>query len=452
MEEIETMINVQMIKKKKSGVIEKLKQRAKQLATTAKEEERIRRKLVVTAKEKERIRRKLVVTAKNLENARIATRNVLEDLWVEKERLTETNAKDEAMLASIGDGLVATDKEGRITLVNDAFEKILGWDQSEVKGKLFSEVVHMADEFGKELAISERLLTKVLKGHTTTTTTTTTGAYQRKDGAFFPVAFTIAPIIVDAKIAGVVEVFRDITHEKELDRMKSEFIAIASHQLRTPLTSIQWVVERFTKKEALTPKGKEYLNDIHLSVKRLNELVDLLLNLSRIEEGKVGITPEPVEVIGFVKSFLSENVPLQDKKGLKVVFEDHPVELRVKTDKSALRNIVQGVFSNALEYTPAGGRIDVSIQKNDDIFVIKIKDTGIGIPKAEQSHIFEKFVRANNAKLYKTDGTGIGLYIAKRATDLLGGEIRFESEEGKGSTFFVSLPLQLLPEKGEKQQ
>lgn len=382
-----------------------------------------------------------------LEDVRKATSNLLDDLEKERKVIITEKAKDEAVLASIGDGLVATDTGGRIILVNSAFEKILGWNESEVKGRVLSDVLYTTDEFGKEIPKSERLLTRILKERITTTTTTTTISYRRKDGTFVPVAVTGAPIVAGSELIGAVEVFRDITTEKELDRVKSEFISVASHQLRTPLTGIQWVVERFTKKEQLTPKGKEYLDDIHASAKHLTELVDLLLNLSRIEAGKVGITPEPLEVIGFVKSFLNETIPLQDKKELKMVFEDHPAELAVNTDKSAMRNIVQSLISNAIEYTSVGGSIEVAVQKKKDTFVIKVRDTGIGIPKAEQSHIFEKFVRATNAKLYKTDGTGIGLYIAERSVNRLGGKIWFESEEDKGSTFYAELPLEFKPKK-----
>jgi signal transduction histidine kinase len=135
---------------------------------------------------------------------------------------------------------------------------------------------------------------------------------------------------------------------------------------------------------------------------------------------------------------------------LKISFEDHPAELSVVTDKSAMRNIVQSLISNAIEYTGEGGSIDVAVKKNDGTFTVTVRDTGIGIPQAEQPHIFEKFVRASNAKLYKTDGTGIGLYIAAQAAHRLGGKIWFESEEQKGSLFHVEVPLQLIPKDPQK--
>jgi len=182
-----------------------------------------------------------------------------------------------------------------------------------------------------------------------------------------------------------------------------------------------------------------------VSAKRLTELVDLMLSLSRIESGKIGITPEPLEVITFVSRYLEEIAPLRDKKELNLIFEDHPAELSVMIDKSALHTIVQNVISNAIEYTPNNGRVEITIQKKKDVFVVKVEDTGIGIPQLQQSYIFEKFARADNAKLYKTDGTGIGLYIANRFANLLGGKVWFQSEENKGSTFYIELPIEFKP-------
>lgn len=385
---------------------------------------------------------------RDLEESDRAKLNLLEDLEEERTKLSGEKAKDEAILLSIGDGLVATDAYGKVILTNKMFESLLGWNEAEIRGKLLTEIVEVFDD-GRPIPEQERLINKTLKGSVSVAKTTTTSTnFKRRDGTIFPVALTASPIIFNKELIGAVEVFRDITKEKELDRSKSEFISVASHQLRTPLTGIQWVVERFAKKENLTPKGKEYLNDLHTSAKHLTELVDLLLNLSRIEAGKIGITPEPLEMVGFMKSYFSEVSPLLDKKELKLVFEDHPPELAVNTDKSALRNIIQSFISNAIEYTLPGGKIDVAVQKKDDKFMIQVKDTGIGIPKAEQSSIFQKFTRASNAKLYKTDGTGIGLYIAERSASHLGGKTWFESEENKGSTFYVELPLELkLPQK-----
>jgi len=377
-----------------------------------------------------------------LEDIRKANLNLLDDLEKERETIMAANAKDEAIFESIGEGLVAVDNDRKITAVNKAAVDMLGWNMEELIGRVITELP-LEDERGAPVPLNKRP-TKIALA--TGEIMSVNYFFIKKDLTKLPIAIAATPIKLGGQIIGLIEIIRDITRENELDRVKNEFISIASHQLRTPLTGIQWVVERFTKKEQLTPKGKEYLEDIHSSAKHLTELVDLMLNLSRIEDGRVGITLETLEVVSFIKGFLEETIPLQDKKGLKIVFEDHPAELIIQGDRGALRNIIQSLISNAIEYTPAGGNITVAAEKNDDNFLIKIRDTGIGIPRAEQSRIFEKFVRASNAKLYKTDGTGIGLYIAERSVNRLGGKIWFESEENRGSTFYVTLPLIAKPE------
>ena len=144
-------------------------------------------------------------------------------------------------------------------------------------------------------------------------------------------------------------------------------------------------------------------------------------------------------------------MPLFVKKNLLITFEKHPEKLIALTDNSALRNIMQSIISNATEYTPQGGKIEVSLEKKDRIFIFTVKDTGIGIPLPEQKTIFDKFTRGSNAQLVKTEGTGLGLYIAKQAVELLGGKIWFESKEKKGTTFFVELPLKVEVKVGDKK-
>ncbi len=277
--------------------------------------------------------------------------------------------------------------------------------------------------------------------------------YVRKDKTKFPVAIKVTPIVIDNKIIGAIEVFRDITKEKDINKAKTDFISIASHQLRTPLTGIQWVVERLlkTEKAKLSLGALEYLDDIHMSATRLNALVDLLLNVSRIEGGNIAITPQSLDVIEFLKSYFTESTPISKEKDVAFFFKKYPSALVIETDVSTFRNIVQSLVSNALEYTPKGGEVEMTLVKKKDTFILTIRDTGIGIPKAEQARLFEKFFRATNAKLMKPDGTGLGLYVVKQAVDLLEGTISFTTTEGKGTTFVVELPINAKPKVGEKK-
>lgn len=235
-----------------------------------------------------------------------------------------------------------------------------------------------------------------------------------------------------------------------VNRAKTEFVSLASHQLRTPLTGIEWTIELFSKKEKLTEEGKKYLKDIHFSASRLSALIKLLLNVSRIESGSLAVAPESLDLAELVNEYTREDQRLCDKGKISFIFTAHPQKLMATTDKNLLGYVIQNLIANAISYTPTGGKIEVLLEEKKNSILLTVRDTGIGIPPKEQPHIFEKFIRASNAVKIKPDGTGLGLYIARGSVNLLGGKIWFESEEGKGSTFFVELPYVSPARKGEK--
>lgn len=388
---------------------------------------------------------------KDLESAKVAARNVLEDLVAEKEKIAQISAKDEAILASIADGCIAVNEDGTIFFINQMAQNLLGYASEESIGKKWYEILHRQDENGNAISAEEGAIHKALYTTTTTTTTTTTSSYYlRKDRTRFPVSRTVSPITLHGKVTGAVNIFRDVTRERELDREKSEFVSLAAHQLRTPITGIEWTVELLLRKEKLTEKERKYLNDIHFSAQRLNTLVKLLLNVSRIESGKVAVETGPVELVAFIDACLREHQVLCEKKKLIIVFSEHPQKLMVTTDKNLLDYILKNLLGNAIQYTQEGGRVEVTAQEQQNSVLVTVQDTGIGIPKKEQARIFGKFIRASNAVNAKPDGTGLGLYIVQESVHLLGGNIRFESEEGRGSTFFVELPLVSPSRAGEK--
>ncbi len=344
---------------------------------------------------------------------------------------------------------VITDTNGYVVFANRAARQVTGYSFEEMRGqtpRLWGGL--MPKEFYQDLW-KKLLGGEVFRGELVN---------RRKSGELYYVVAHIAPIFgPDGEVIGMIGTEEDITLRKmaeqslkEASRMESEFISIASHQLRTPMTAIKWVIERFTKMEQMSPKGKEYLNDIHTSVDSLTTLVDLLLNVSRIEGGEVSISPEAMDVVSFLRSYFTECTPLCEKKNIHFTFTASDEAIPVVTDTTALRNIIQSILSNAIEYTPQDGSITASIKKEKDTFLLTVQDTGIGIPPEEQGSIGQKFSRASNAKLIKADGTGLGVFIAYQATGLLGGKIWFESEVGKGTTFFVRLPLKSEGKEGKK--
>ncbi|HEY4477977.1 MAG TPA: ATP-binding protein [Candidatus Paceibacterota bacterium] len=361
--------------------------------------------------------------------------------------LRQAKAKDEAMLLSIGEGLVATGKDGNIVFVNRAFEDLLGWREEEVQGKLFVNLVQMFDEEGREIEKQDRPIYKILRSLSTNTAKTSITSnmhYSRKDGTTFPVAITISPIIVEGQIIGAVEVFRDITEEKAVDKEKTEFVSLASHQLRTPLSSVNWYAEMLLAGDAgkLSKMQKEYVKEIYAGNQRMIDLVNDLLNVSRLELGTFSVNPEKVDIVS--AAFLAIDEQKQEIKKKKIKIEtDFPDQrpLEIDADPKLLHMIFQNLLSNAVKYTHDKGAVKIAVIKKEDFILIKVSDNGIGIPKSQQEKIFTKLFRADNVKGQDVEGTGLGLYIIKSIVEESGGSISFESEENEGTTFTVALPI-----------
>jgi len=267
--------------------------------------------------------------------------------------------------------------------------------------------------------------------------------YTKRDGEKFPVSISVTPVIMNGKIVGAINVFRDITHEKEIDKAKTEFVSLASHQLRTPLSAINWYTEMLLAGDAgkISKDQKQYLEEVYKSNKRMVELVNSLLNVSRIDLGTFAIVPEPVNLAEVSKSILTELTPMVKTKKMKIEENYDKSIKKISVDQKLTRIIFQNLISNAVKYTPEGGKVSVSIEKQDKNALIKVQDTGYGIPKKDQARIFEKLFRADNVREKETDGTGLGLYIVKSILEQSGGKISFESEENKGTTFYVTIPL-----------
>ena len=404
-------------------------------------------------------------TEKDLKNARIAAQNVLEDLEIERRKLAQAKAKDDALLESIGDGVVATDEHGEIILVNRAAERILGWKASQLMGKLIAEVLMIVDEEGNKIPDTEQPTTSALRG-ITTATTDSLYFYTRKDETRFPVSVTVTPVIVENKIIGAIDVFRDITREKEIDKAKTEFVSIASHQLKTPPTAIKLLVERILggKVGPLTEKQREYFNDIQTSNQRMIDIVNVLLSVSRIEMGTFVMDPKKKNICEIVRNVLSElKMVINNKKiHLKQIFPKNGIIVSI--DEPLFRMVMNNIVTNAVHYTQEGGKIHVSCKQVDKgkslgkktlrkkSVVVSVADNGYGIPKNQQSNLFTKFFRADNAREQHPSGTGLGLYIIKSILDNAGGLLWFVSEENKGSTFYVAIPMTGMKVRVDKSE
>ncbi len=341
---------------------------------------------------------------------------------------------------SIGDGAITTDEFGRITRVNPAALQILGFKESELIGEWFPKKLVIVTADDKPLSLINRPITKAFL---TGKPVSEKGYYRRRNGQIFPTAINVSPIILNGRPLGAIEVFRDITAEEEVDRMKSEFISLASHQLRTPLSAIKtyshMLVDGYMG--TLTGTQKKSLRTIISATNRMNELISTLLNITRIESGTIAVTPKMVAMDKLADEVLKELSHMADDGNVTVSMKrSGTASTSLRTDSLIVKEILTNLVSNAIKYTPEHGSVTVLVQPRTREVVVSVADTGWGIPDYDQEQIFSKFFRAHNIIKRETTGTGLGLYLVKGLLDELGGKIWFKSIEGKGTTFTFSLP------------
>lgn len=354
---------------------------------------------------------------------------------------TETQKlRVEAMLDSIGDGVVATDKNGVVIFLNKVAEEILAWTP-EMLGKRLGDISLLADENGKHVSVDKHPLHLCL---TQKKKIITKNYHFVRSGSFdLAVYISATPIILNDSVAGAIEVFRDITQEKAIDKAKSEFVYLASHQLRTPLATIGWYLELLLSQDAgpITADQKIYLDEAYLSTRHMVELVNEMLDASRLELGTLAAKIEPTKLGEILDEVINETKSLIVKKEIivkKKISKDFPI---INADPKHSRIILQNLVTNAVKYTPEKGTVTITIKTEENSYQIIVSDTGYGIPKAEQGKIFSKLFRADNIKDKIPSGTGLGLYTVKSIVDQLHGAITFVSQENKGTTFTITLPL-----------
>jgi len=240
------------------------------------------------------------------------------------------------------------------------------------------------------------------------------------------------------KLIGAVS---NITERKQAEQMKSDFVSFVTHQLRTPLSGVKWMLELATDGAGSLEEMRSFVHDARTSVDRLIGLVNDLLNLSRLERGKLQIAYQSINLTDLTRGVIDELAPVMSEKELALSVQPEDGLPVLSSDPQLLRQVVLNLVSNAMKYTPSGGQIGIRISHDASHIRWEIRDTGIGIPKADQGMLFEKFFRAGNALAVETEGTGLGLYLVQLVLKRLGGSIECHSEEGLGSKFEFKLPL-----------
>lgn len=369
-----------------------------------------------------------------------------------KKSLTEERTADRAALASVGDGLVVTNREADIVFMNSVAEAMLGLEPTEAIGKKYFDVIAMQRDDESFVPPDERPLSAALSGGKKIANSPLGSPeyYVRKNGTRFPVAYTKTPIVWDGTIIGASEVFRDVTKEIEVDKAKSEFISFASHQLRVPLSIVGLSSDLLRGEGKLfKPHSQEemesYIRDIQEATAQMNDIINNLLNVSRIESQSLRPVFESVTIENLIAHNLKIMAPQIKKKEIAVTtrFPQHPTQCT--TDPRLSQIIIQNLLSNAVKYTPEHGTIDIAVTQGGTYLTLVISDTGCGIPESEQKNIFKKLFRATNARKSGTDGSGLGLYIVKAMLDRLGGDISLASKENEGTTFVMRIPVNFEP-------
>lgn len=237
--------------------------------------------------------------------------------------------------------------------------------------------------------------------------------------------------------------FQDITHDVELEQMKTEFISLASHQLRTPLTAVKWYLEMLMHGDAgkMSDDANSYLENINTANERMIQLINALLNFSKLETGRMVLDPQLTSIDTILTEVLAELDARLKDKNLEVDIKIEDQLPKIIVDSKMIRQVYMNLISNSIKYTDLGGQIKIAIYKKNNELISQISDNGCGIPNAEQSRIFEKFFRASNAKSIVAEGTGLGLYFVKLVVQASDGRVWFESKKNVGTSFWFSLPV-----------
>ncbi|MEA3293159.1 MAG: ATP-binding protein [Patescibacteria group bacterium] len=365
---------------------------------------------------------------KDLEGSKIALRNMLKDAEESKKTAEEEVAKTLAIITSFTDGLLVMDKNNRLFLINPVAEHFFGLKNKDVVGKSILEMESMPslkplidvigrgmkDIFRKELIIKGKLAMEV----------------------------SVIPIIRIKEKKGTLIALHDITREKEMNKMKSEFVSISAHQLRTPLSIIKWGLSMLNEKIE-QKEQKELIGKIFKTNERMIRLVNDLLNIARIEEGRYIYNPVFTDIRKIIASVLDFYSGEIEKRKVKVNFHKITGNFPgVKVDEEKIELALQNLLGNAIKYSKEGGIIEVVLKRLDKDIEVSIKDNGIGISDDQKERVFTKFFRGANALSKETEGTGLGLFIAKNIINAHDGKIWFESKKGEGSTFYFTLPIE----------
>ena len=362
-------------------------------------------------------------------------------------RLSAIESKSDVVINAIDDGVLAISKDGNIELINPSAQQIIGWDQGDALGLNWKSVLKLVTSDGKDVEDLENPIAQSLSKNQPT----------HNDKLFLLtssekrilVSIVSSPVGTDGE--GIIVVFRDITKEKAEEREQAEFISTASHEMRTPVASIEGYLGL-----ALNPatahideKARDFITKAHESAQHLGRLFQDLLDISKVEDGRMKNNPKIINVNEFLKDIFDGLATKANEKQLNYIFMPDIIDegkekslqpiFYANIDPDHFREVVSNLIENAIKYTPSG-EVVVNVTGDDKQISVSVKDSGIGIPAEDIPHLFQKFYRVDNSDTREIGGTGLGLYLSRRLAETMSGNLRVESKYKEGSTFYLEIP------------
>ncbi|OGZ18395.1 MAG: hypothetical protein A2Z68_02565 [Candidatus Nealsonbacteria bacterium RBG_13_38_11] len=357
--------------------------------------------------------------------------NILEDTEEARKAIEEEKNKTQSIVNNFTDGLLLFNQQGKLSLVNPQVEKLFGIKQDQIIGFSVEELASLPgfiplvellggeikEAFRKEIIVKDNLNLEV----------------------------STVSMVSDGQKAETLVILHDITREKIIEKMKTEFVSLAAHQLRTPLSAIKWTLRMLLDGDLgrITQEQREFIDKSYISNERMINLINDLLDVTRIEEGRYLYKPVLSDIAEITEFVVKSYQELIKRKKIKFDLKKPAGKMpKVLVDVEKIRLAIENLLNNAIRYTPVGGKVVISLSSKDKEVQFSVQDSGAGIPEDQQERIFTKFFRATNAVRIETEGSGLGLFITKNIIEAHDGKIWFKSEVDKGSTFYFTLPVE----------